>query len=306
MDDPANPTTLFNANSTSSLKTWKIRENNQLFDYSKAYDDKLTLFSLKIFHDGKFLNSPIKEYMNGEISFIAYVNVYDISLRLLDEMVKSIGYPYDMKIFYQFKAPYVRLDLGLKSLKEDHDFDDLCTHVRKGYKVIEIYVEKIMDNEDGSCDDIVDVNNPMHDKNEDMDMGHFLGCVRHESHNEIETEREDLEVDHDNFDSQIQISRSKASDSWCVETLSHEHKCLQVREVAMYIMSSIAKEIKPMVESNPKIHLSTIHDVQVSLNKVKRAKKIALQKIHGHYQEQYTLLRAYCEELLKAKPWEHH
>ncbi|KAK1422529.1 hypothetical protein QVD17_25708 [Tagetes erecta] len=68
---------------------WKIRENNQPFDYSKAYDDKSTLFSLKIFHG----------------------------------------------------------DLGLKSLKEDDDFDGLCTHVRKGYKVIEIYAEK---NENGS------------------------------------------------------------------------------------------------------------------------------------------------------------
>lgn len=44
----------------------------------------------------------------------------------------------------------------------------------------------------------------MLDKNEEVDMGHFQGCVRHESHNETETksESEDLEVDHNNFDSQ--------------------------------------------------------------------------------------------------------
>ncbi|KAK1408172.1 hypothetical protein QVD17_39807 [Tagetes erecta] len=396
-----------------------------------AVNKKSTSFSLQIFHGGKFSKSPNMEYRDGEITFIDDVNLYDITLRMLDEMVKSIGYPCDMEFFYQFKEPYVCLDLGLKSLKKDDDFDGLCKQVREGYKVIEIFVEKSMENEEVSYDDIVDLNNPMHEKNEVVDMVNYNSCVR--NGNESESESEDLEVDHDNFDSQsdeettilkragniirskrkrktigvdasvnpfyigqliedkeklnemvksysvasrrdiyilknellkyrlicvgtnpnlvsggkagsnlqsgvklrgvgvklsngepkkpnkrniiptcpwaIHISRSKPTDNWCVKTISGEHNCLQTREVAMYTRTFIAKEIQPMVESNPEIPLTAIqdviqkkHQIQVSLHKVSRAKKLAKQKIHGHYQKQYTLLRAYCEELLKANP----
>ncbi|KAK1419200.1 hypothetical protein QVD17_28362 [Tagetes erecta] len=181
---------------------WKIREKDQSFDYSKAYDDKSTSFSLQIFHGGKFSKSPNMKYKDGEITFIDDVSLYDITLRMLDEMVKRIGYPCDMEFFYQFKEPYVCLDLGLKSLKGDDDFDGLCKKVREGYKVIEIYVEKKKKNDEHSSDDIVDKNNPMHEINEVVDMGNFHGCVRNGRESESESESEDLEVDHDNFDSQ--------------------------------------------------------------------------------------------------------
>ncbi|KAK1432138.1 hypothetical protein QVD17_09030 [Tagetes erecta] len=56
----------------------------------------------------------------------------------------------------------------------------------------------------------------------------------------------------------------------------------------MYTRTFIAKEIQPMVESNPEIPLTSIqdviqkkHQIQVSLHKVSKAKKLAKQKIHG-------------------------
>ncbi|XP_022042275.1 uncharacterized protein LOC110944940 [Helianthus annuus] len=74
-------------------------------------------------------------------------------------------------------------------------------------------------------------------------------------------------------------------------------------------MSSIAREIQPMIESNPDMPIHAIqsqllrkHQLEISLHKVFRAKRIATTKIYGDYQEQYALLRSYCDELLKVNP----
>ncbi|XP_021980771.1 uncharacterized protein LOC110876922 [Helianthus annuus] len=74
-------------------------------------------------------------------------------------------------------------------------------------------------------------------------------------------------------------------------------------------MSSIAKEIQPMIESNPDMPIHAIqsqllwkHQLEISLHKVFRAKRITTTRIYGDYQEQYGLLRLYCDELLKANP----
>ncbi|XP_022029519.1 uncharacterized protein LOC110930488 [Helianthus annuus] len=74
-------------------------------------------------------------------------------------------------------------------------------------------------------------------------------------------------------------------------------------------MSSIAREIQPMIESNPDMPIQAIqsqllrkHQLEISLHKVFRAKRIATTKIYGDYQVQYGLLRSYCDELLKANP----
>ncbi|XP_021992748.1 uncharacterized protein LOC110889512 [Helianthus annuus] len=74
-------------------------------------------------------------------------------------------------------------------------------------------------------------------------------------------------------------------------------------------MSSIAIEIQPMIESNPEMPIHAIqsqllrkHQLEISLRKVFRAKRITTTRIYGDYQEQYGLLRSYCDELLKANP----
>ncbi|KAI3804419.1 hypothetical protein L1987_25944 [Smallanthus sonchifolius] len=107
----------------------------------------------------------------------------------------------------------------------------------------------------------------------------------------------------------IQISRPTTDDHWCVKIIQGEHQCLQTREVGLYTISSIAKEIEPLVEKNPEIPIIALqdviqkrHQVQVSLAKVFRAKRIATRKLFGDYVEQYGLLRDYCEELLRANP----
>ncbi|XP_022019165.1 uncharacterized protein LOC110919195 [Helianthus annuus] len=71
-------------------------------------------------------------------------------------------------------------------------------------------------------------------------------------------------------------------------------------------MSSIAREIQPMIESNPEMPIQAIQSQLLRkhqlLHKVFRAKRIATTRIYGDYQEQYGLLRSYCDELLKANP----
>ncbi|XP_021996805.1 uncharacterized protein LOC110893954 [Helianthus annuus] len=74
-------------------------------------------------------------------------------------------------------------------------------------------------------------------------------------------------------------------------------------------MSRIANEIQPMIESNPDMPLPAIqdmlvknHQVNVSIQKVFRAKRIATTRIIGDYREQYGILRSYCEALLRANP----
>ncbi|XP_021984711.1 uncharacterized protein LOC110880496 [Helianthus annuus] len=74
-------------------------------------------------------------------------------------------------------------------------------------------------------------------------------------------------------------------------------------------MSSIAREIQPMIESNPNMPIQAIqsqllrkHQLEISLHKVFRAKRITTTNIYGDYQEQYGLLRSYCDDLLKANP----
>ncbi|KAJ0886626.1 hypothetical protein HanRHA438_Chr09g0381631 [Helianthus annuus] len=62
-----------------------------------------------------------------------------------------------------------------------------------------------------------------------------------------------------------------------------------------------------MIESNPDMSIHAIqsqllrkHQLEISLHKVFIAKRIATTRIYGDYQEQYGLLRSYCDELLKA------
>ncbi|XP_035830202.1 uncharacterized protein LOC110875400 [Helianthus annuus] len=107
----------------------------------------------------------------------------------------------------------------------------------------------------------------------------------------------------------IHISRRTILDSWCVKTICHQHQCLQTIEPGLYTMSSIAKEIEPIIESNPEIPLRALqdviqkkHQVQVSLSKVFRAKMIVTKKLVGDYRDQYGMLTTYCEELLRANP----
>ncbi|XP_076955553.1 uncharacterized protein LOC143630419 [Bidens hawaiensis] len=74
-------------------------------------------------------------------------------------------------------------------------------------------------------------------------------------------------------------------------------------------MSFLAREFVPKVAVDPNITTKTLQDevekkyqIQVSDQKVSRAKAMATKKIEGDYRVQYELLRDYCAELMRSNP----
>ncbi|XP_076916655.1 uncharacterized protein LOC143576451 [Bidens hawaiensis] len=77
-------------------------------------------------------------------------------------------------------------------------------------------------------------------------------------------------------------------------------------------MGTIAKEIESEIETNPTIAVKSLqdkiqkmHQIHVSEVKVRRAKKLANDKKDGDFIQQYGVLRAYFEQLVKANPGSH-
>ncbi|XP_076959322.1 uncharacterized protein LOC143635351 [Bidens hawaiensis] len=74
-------------------------------------------------------------------------------------------------------------------------------------------------------------------------------------------------------------------------------------------MSFLARKFVPKVAVDPNITTKTLQDevekkyqIQVSDQKVSRAKAMATKKIEGDYRVQYELLRDYCAELMRSNP----
>ncbi|MFS8028882.1 hypothetical protein Hanom_Chr16g01515761 [Helianthus anomalus] len=88
-----------------------------------------------IFHGGEFTQQSGRKYLHGHISFIDSVYIY------VGRKVKCLGYSCYMDFYFYYKVPNLCLDLGLRSLIVDHDFENLFDHVRDGVKLMEIYVE---------------------------------------------------------------------------------------------------------------------------------------------------------------------
>ncbi|KAL8211022.1 hypothetical protein R6Q57_005459 [Mikania cordata] len=102
---------------------WMIRSMNEDIDLDEFYSNDPTKFSLKGFHGGEFTEYPGRSYEHEKINIIDNADIEDFGMDVLEEMVKAIGYPYDM-------IPYMSLDLGLKPLAEDVDFERIFEYVK--------------------------------------------------------------------------------------------------------------------------------------------------------------------------------
>ncbi|XP_022039778.1 uncharacterized protein LOC110942333 [Helianthus annuus] len=107
----------------------------------------------------------------------------------------------------------------------------------------------------------------------------------------------------------LHVSRSRDEHPWCVKTFLDNHTCLTTRKVRLYIVSAVAREVESILASNPGIpllalqdHLEKKNQIQLSLQKTFRAKVMALHRIEGDFKAQYSILREYCEELLRSNP----
>ncbi|XP_076947504.1 uncharacterized protein LOC143619459 [Bidens hawaiensis] len=94
-----------------------------------------------------------------------------------------------------------------------------------------------------------------------------------------------------------------------LKAIPKKHDCLRSRTIGLYTMSTIAKEIEVELQTTPnlsakelKAKFQQMHQVQPSESKMRRAKTIALQRKDGDHTKQYTYLRSYIDELLKANP----
>ncbi|KAK1427701.1 hypothetical protein QVD17_16394 [Tagetes erecta] len=58
----------------------------------------------------------------------------------------------------------------------------------------------------------------------------------------------------------LYFSRKKESELFVVKTLVDQHHCLQTRDVNLYTISFIAREIEPIIQSNPTIPLRALQD----------------------------------------------
>ncbi|XP_021974954.1 uncharacterized protein LOC110870062 [Helianthus annuus] len=92
------------------------------------------------------------------------------------------------------------------------------------------------------------------------------------------------------------------------EPLEQPEEALQ-RKVRLYTVSAVAREVESILGSNPGIpllalqdHLEKKNQIQLSLKKTFRAKVMALHRIEGDFKAQYSILREYCEELLRSNP----
>ncbi|KAD6453940.1 hypothetical protein E3N88_08646 [Mikania micrantha] len=59
----------------------------------------------------------------------------------------------------------------------------------------------------------------------------------------------------------LHISNQFQEDSWVVKTFIDDHVCLQTREVKLFTISYIAKEIQSIIEANPSIPLRALQDL---------------------------------------------
>lgn len=62
-----------------------------------------TFFTLIIYHGDEFSDYHGSEYLRGKASFVANVAIDEFAIKLLEEIVKDIGYPCDMVFSYHYK-----------------------------------------------------------------------------------------------------------------------------------------------------------------------------------------------------------
>ncbi|GJS12088.1 hypothetical protein Tco_0368884 [Tanacetum coccineum] len=68
------------------LQQWYIRPEGESFDID-VYDTYSNLFSIKLHYGGRFMDSPNKQYVNGEICFVD--KIMDLYVELVEKTESS-------------------------------------------------------------------------------------------------------------------------------------------------------------------------------------------------------------------------
>ncbi|KAI3751623.1 hypothetical protein L2E82_22714 [Cichorium intybus] len=107
----------------------------------------------------------------------------------------------------------------------------------------------------------------------------------------------------------LHVSWSEENEDWLVKCYNPNHTCLQTRQANTFTQGYIAKRIQAQVAGNPSIPVSALRaelqrkfKLDLSYMKVFRTKQLALNKIRGDYERQYSMLRDYGLELQLRNP----
>ncbi|KAK9056764.1 hypothetical protein SSX86_024127 [Deinandra increscens subsp. villosa] len=107
----------------------------------------------------------------------------------------------------------------------------------------------------------------------------------------------------------LYVADNYCEGSWVVKTYVNDHICLNTRQVSLCTVSYLAKEIEQIIAFNPSIPIKALQEqmqqkmqIEVSMQKISKAKTMASNKLDGDYRKQYDLLRDYSEELIRSNP----
>ena len=94
-----------------------------------------------------------------------------------------------------------------------------------------------------------------------------------------------------------------------IKTLNQEHTCYETSENRRAKAGILSQYFKKKVQNNPtfkikdmKEHLESILDLDVNESKLKRVKRLVLDKLDGSYADDYNKLEAYAYELRMINP----
>ncbi|GJV54156.1 mutator type transposase [Tanacetum coccineum] len=100
----------------------KIRHDNANYKMPIEYEKDPGLFSLKIYHAGKFKYVDDKrKYVNGLVAYVDWCDIDKFSVHEIHGVMEKLGYVNDDPIYYHYLIPGTNLDMGLRALGNNLD-----------------------------------------------------------------------------------------------------------------------------------------------------------------------------------------
>ena len=151
---------------------------------------------IKVHHRGELVHTPIKWYVNGEVSELEWNwDVDYISYKQLVDLIKSEGYKNIRCLWYW--NPKFSFAHGLRSLNNDVDVLNFIKDI-KGFDEADVYVEH-------SVDDPIDLEEII-----DLEVGNEIDFdIGMESVDDLDMEMNETEGNEDEFDEGVRVDEDE-------------------------------------------------------------------------------------------------
>jgi hypothetical protein len=185
---------------------------------------------IRFHHRGELVNSPVKWYINGEVSEMNWKwDVDRMSYMQVEKMIKNEGYN-NIKCLWYWN-PKFSFSRGLRSLNNDGDVLKFIEDI-KGFHVVDVYVEHNIDNpiiENAQAEDVAtDGWSPTDVGNGDEDIGVESENVESVDADDIDVEAENVACaggveDYESVDdSEYVVSEQEIDDDDCDSLFSNQ------------------------------------------------------------------------------------